>query len=79
MHQRGYFKHLVFQGETCLRLIYGSNRFSEDLDFVGGVDFDQSVVDGLADTISSYLTARYGLSVRVKAPKKKRKVRVASM
>jgi predicted nucleotidyltransferase component of viral defense system len=30
---------LVFQGGTCLRLIYGAPRFSEDLDFVGGTDF----------------------------------------
>ena len=26
-------KQLVFMGGTCLRLIYGNRRFSEDLDF----------------------------------------------
>ncbi len=30
----GFFKHAVFQGGTCLRIIHGLNRFSEDLDFI---------------------------------------------
>lgn len=29
-----FFKHAAFQGGTCLRIIHGLNRFSEDLDFV---------------------------------------------
>jgi len=29
-----YFKQAVFQGGTCLRIFYGLNRFSEDLDFI---------------------------------------------
>ena len=29
-----FFKHAVFQGGTCLRIFYGLNRFSEDLDFL---------------------------------------------
>lgn len=29
-----FFKHVLFQGGTCLRIFYGLNRFSEDLDFV---------------------------------------------
>ena len=29
----GFFKNAVFQGGTCLRILYGLNRFSEDLDF----------------------------------------------
>ncbi len=35
----GLLKHITFQGGTSLRLCYGSNRFSEDLDFAGGRDF----------------------------------------
>ena len=30
----GFFKEAVFQGGTCLRILYGLERFSEDLDFV---------------------------------------------
>lgn len=29
-----FFKHAVFQGGTCLRILYGLNRFSEDMDFL---------------------------------------------
>ncbi|MFV0339134.1 MAG: nucleotidyl transferase AbiEii/AbiGii toxin family protein [Parachlamydiaceae bacterium] len=29
-----FFKHAAFQGGTCLRIVHGLNRFSEDLDFV---------------------------------------------
>ncbi len=29
-----FFKHAGFQGGTCLRIIYGLSRFSEDLDFI---------------------------------------------
>ncbi len=29
-----FFKIAAFQGGTCLRILYGLNRFSEDLDFV---------------------------------------------
>lgn len=28
------FKHAAFQGGTCLRIVYGLPRFSEDLDFI---------------------------------------------
>ena len=33
-------ERLTFQGGTCLRLCYGSERYSEDLDFAGGSAFD---------------------------------------
>ena len=29
----GFFSHAAFYGGTCLRIFYGLNRFSEDLDF----------------------------------------------
>lgn len=29
-----FFQYGVFQGGTCLRIFYGLNRFSEDLDFI---------------------------------------------
>ncbi len=31
--------NMAFIGGTCLRLCYGSNRYSEDLDFHAGRDF----------------------------------------
>lgn len=34
LSKSGFFEVAAFQGGTCLRIIYGLNRFSEDLDFV---------------------------------------------
>lgn len=33
LEQSGFFEYAVFQGGTCLRVIHGLDRFSEDLDF----------------------------------------------
>lgn len=33
LSRSGFFSDAVFHGGTCLRIIYGMNRFSEDLDF----------------------------------------------
>lgn len=29
-----FFNHAIFHGGTCLRIFYGLNRFSEDIDFI---------------------------------------------
>ncbi|MGB9749945.1 MAG: nucleotidyl transferase AbiEii/AbiGii toxin family protein [Caldisericia bacterium] len=34
LNKEGFFKEGVFQGGTCLRMVYENSRFSEDLDFV---------------------------------------------
>ncbi|MCK5015258.1 MAG: nucleotidyl transferase AbiEii/AbiGii toxin family protein [Candidatus Omnitrophica bacterium] len=34
LSRTGFFKHAVFHGGTSLRILYGLNRFSEDLDFM---------------------------------------------
>ena len=34
LSRAGYFRLAAFQGGTCLRLVYGMPRFSEDLDFI---------------------------------------------
>src|SRR5579863_7994615 len=36
LSEAGVLRHVVFQGGTALRLCYGGERFSEDLDFVCG-------------------------------------------
>ena len=33
LHQSGFFQEARFQGGTCLRIVHGLDRFSEDLDF----------------------------------------------
>jgi predicted nucleotidyltransferase component of viral defense system len=54
----GVLRHVVFQGGTALRLCYGGERYSEDLDFVCGkagsyvdkIEFDRLVGDALETT-----------------------------
>jgi hypothetical protein len=65
----GLLKNLVFQGGTSLRLCRGSSRFSEDLDFAGGRDFNASALAAIKNTIETHIGKRYGLVVNVKEPK----------
>jgi predicted nucleotidyltransferase component of viral defense system len=60
---------LTFQGGTALRLCYGGQRFSEDLDFAGGVHFQPLDLKQMKECIESYIGSRYGLEVSVKEPK----------
>lgn len=54
----GLLRHVVFQGGTSLRLCYGGERYSEDLDFVCGksgsyvakIEFDELIRDALEAT-----------------------------
>ncbi len=72
LEKGGFLDHLVFQGGTSLRLCYGANRFSEDLDFAGGKDFSSSTLSEMKACIEHYVGTRYGLEVTVKEPSKLR-------
>ena len=50
MEEDGLLGDLVLQGGTCLRLCYGASRYSEDLDFAGGFDFDAADLDDMTRT-----------------------------
>lgn len=64
---------LTFQGGTALRLCYGLERFSEDLDFAGGKDFAAVQLKEMKVCLEDYLSKRYGLTVSVKEPREMRK------
>lgn len=53
-----FFKHALFQGGTCLRIFYGLNRFSEDMDFIlreGMPDFQlKDHIKHLTDELAAY-------------------------
>ena len=68
LDQAGLLDELVFQGGTSLRLCYGGNRFSEELDFVGGSDFSSKKLTTMKQCIEEYIGKRYGLEVTVKEP-----------
>lgn len=69
LEKNGLIDNLTFQGGTSLRLCYGAPRFSEDLNFAGGRDFNSSHVVGIKQCIEEYIGDRYGLEVYVKEPK----------
>jgi len=66
---RGLLDLLTFQGGTALRLCYDAQRFSEDLDFVGGRDFAAATLLDMKSCIERYVGQRYGLEVSVKEPR----------
>ncbi|MBU1620818.1 MAG: nucleotidyl transferase AbiEii/AbiGii toxin family protein [Gammaproteobacteria bacterium] len=68
LDQAGLLNELVFQGGTSLRLCHDGNRFSEDLDFAGGVDFSSARLTEMKTCIEDYIGKRYGLEVTVKEP-----------
>lgn len=70
LDQGGFLDRLTFQGGTALRLCHGAPRFSEDLDFTGGRDFDAGMLAGMADSVRTLISGRYGLDLEVKTPKR---------
>lgn len=68
MEEDGLLTGLVFQGGTCLRLCYGASRYSEDLDFAGGVGFDAADLGDLKACIERALPERYQVTAEVKEP-----------
>jgi predicted nucleotidyltransferase component of viral defense system len=68
MSDAGILRHVVFQGETALRLCYGSDRYSEDLDFVCGkagsyftdVEF-KDLIDAALETTKKTLHRDFGI------------------
>lgn len=65
--QSGAAEHLTFQGGTCLRLVYGGSRYSEDLDFVGGREFDPEILRPFEDMLAEQVFSAYGLDLSVKS------------
>ena len=61
---------LVFMGGTCLRLCYGSERLSEDLDFSTPHEISEQEALQLSKTIKDGLSEKYNLSVDVSKPEK---------
>lgn len=72
----GFFKEAIFCGGTALRIFYGLNRFSEDLDFSlekPNSDFD--INDYLPKVVESL--KEYGINMEVQVKKQKAAVQSA--
>lgn len=62
-------QRVVFQGGTALRLCYGGQRYSEDLDFVCGADVSEPfLLDGMNRILREHIEERYGLATEIHAP-----------
>ena len=69
LYRAGFFDKAVFYGGTCLRIFYGLERFSEDLDFSlyePDSDFDLSIY---FDSILMELSA-FGCDAQIRKKKK---------
>ena len=70
LSEAGVLQHVIFQGGTALRLCYGGERYSEDLDFVCGkagaylkdVEFD-ALVDKALETTKRTLQRDFDIDV----------------
>ena len=60
---------MAFVGGTCLRLCYGSNRYSEDIDFHAGEDFKPGDFDRFRSELERYISDRHGFETEVRSPK----------
>ncbi|WP_082621965.1 nucleotidyl transferase AbiEii/AbiGii toxin family protein [Bordetella sp. N] len=69
LNQSGAATRLTFQGGTSLRLCHQGTRYSEDLDFVGGTEFDPAEMTPFADLLQREIGEAYGLQVDILAPK----------
>jgi len=65
LDKAGLLRGLVFQGGTALRLIYKSNRFSEDLDFTCGKDF-KPITQDVGAVIQHHIGKKFGLEISTK-------------
>ena len=69
MSDAGVLRHAVFQGGTALRLCYGGERYSEDLDFVCGkagsyftdVEFNE-LIEAALETTKKTLNRDFGIA-----------------
>lgn len=71
LSEGGFLHRLTFVGGTCLRLVYGSSRYSEGLDFTAGPwSLKDSDLSPLSKALSAGLSNKFGLAVSVTEPKR---------
>ncbi len=69
LKRNGLLQDITFQGGTSLRLCYGSQRYSEDLDFAAGEKFDSLPLAEFSRALRADLLKSYDAEVSVKEPK----------
>lgn len=72
LDRQGILSQLHFQGGTCLRLCYDGIRYSEDLDFAAGENFNKIDMDSLAAVLKHDLETRFEVAVHASAVTKEK-------
>lgn len=73
----GFFKKAAFYGGSCLRIFYGLNRFSEDLDFALLKSDQTFKLDDYFDTLKNEFLS-FGIDINIEAKVKKTSTPVQS-
>ena len=73
----GFFKKVAFYGGTCLRIFYGLNRFSEDLDFALLIKDESFVIEEYYQDLQNEFNS-FGLNVDIETKKKESDTEVQS-
>jgi predicted nucleotidyltransferase component of viral defense system len=66
LYEQSFSKELFFKGGTAIRLLYGGERFSEDLDFTVG--FSESIFESKMGKFFSFLKKHYDMDVKEREP-----------
>lgn len=74
LDREGLLDNLIFQGGTAIRMCYGGQRGSEDLDFCGGRGFAPAQLREIQSCMKSFIGAQYGIEIEVRNPKQMREV-----
>ena len=64
LYSKSFAKDIIFKGGTCIRLIYGGQRFSEDLDFT--VNIKESLFLDKINVFFNQLTNTFPITVKEK-------------
>lgn len=73
----GFFEKVAFYGGTCLRIFYGLNRFSEDLDFALIKKDPSFKLDDYFPALQKEFLS-YGLDINIEAKNKEKETEVQS-
>ena len=79
MEKLGLLEQLVFHGGTCLRLCYGAQRRSEDLDFAYDGNLEDLDLAGLESCVNEALEKKYALKAVIRPPHKTAELATAKM
>ncbi len=64
LYSQNFSKGIFFKGGTCIRLIYGGQRFSEDLDFT--VMMDEKEFDSIIEKFFREMENKYPIKLKEK-------------